>query len=313
MAPKLSGGVGSNARGCSWAPRGRRGNSHQHGVWEALERDLADALLVSESPGLKSRLSSPRLQRSGPLGNCRRCGCAPVAADVEVEASRVADEEAPMIPRHPTRRSLPSASMPVPWHMPLVPRGPEDFKDGDVPVAQLHWGQILGRSFPELGGGDEFGAAHMAATAGYPLASSATTSAPVGAFGRPAGAFTAAQPLAPPQAPPQPPAPEEVRMRITPSGRGRIEAVVTRCNVAKLNLCTVLLPFWQPKKGASDADDAIECAICFENFAYGEQVRTLPCLHRYHAKCVDPWLMARWTCPLCKVEIGGGGRRLCLP
>lgn len=47
------------------------------------------------------------------------------------------------------------------------------------------------------------------------------------------------------------------------------------------------------------------CAICLELFGPGEELRILPCLHRYHAACVDPWLRARnrSECPLCRHRV----------
>ncbi|KAK2553715.1 RING finger protein 215 [Acropora cervicornis] len=36
-----------------------------------------------------------------------------------------------------------------------------------------------------------------------------------------------------------------------------------------------------------------------------ERVRTLPCDHEFHCKCVDRWLLAKRTCPLCKGNIIG--------
>lgn len=34
-------------------------------------------------------------------------------------------------------------------------------------------------------------------------------------------------------------------------------------------------------------------------------VRTLPCAHEFHCECVDRWLLAKRTCPLCKGNIIG--------
>jgi len=46
-----------------------------------------------------------------------------------------------------------------------------------------------------------------------------------------------------------------------------------------------------------------KCMVCMEMFADGEVLRTLPCLHRYHSRCVDEWLRRHPTCPICKRDI----------
>jgi hypothetical protein len=42
------------------------------------------------------------------------------------------------------------------------------------------------------------------------------------------------------------------------------------------------------------------CAICLMEFEVLDQVRALTCLHIYHQKCIDPWLMESRACPTCK-------------
>eukprot|EP00002_Diphylleia_rotans_P035590 TRINITY_DN7781_c0_g1_i2.p1 TRINITY_DN7781_c0_g1~~TRINITY_DN7781_c0_g1_i2.p1 ORF type:complete len:214 (+),score=34.35 TRINITY_DN7781_c0_g1_i2:54-695(+) len=42
------------------------------------------------------------------------------------------------------------------------------------------------------------------------------------------------------------------------------------------------------------------CVICIEAFRRGEVVRTLPCLHQFHAPCIDQWLSLHAICPICK-------------
>eukprot|EP00931_Biecheleriopsis_adriatica_P106175 TRINITY_DN80681_c0_g1_i1.p1 TRINITY_DN80681_c0_g1~~TRINITY_DN80681_c0_g1_i1.p1 ORF type:complete len:387 (+),score=113.58 TRINITY_DN80681_c0_g1_i1:90-1250(+) len=42
------------------------------------------------------------------------------------------------------------------------------------------------------------------------------------------------------------------------------------------------------------------CSVCFEEFAVGQELRVLPCFHRYHKGCIDPWLREHRDCPVCK-------------
>ena len=35
------------------------------------------------------------------------------------------------------------------------------------------------------------------------------------------------------------------------------------------------------------------------DFQLGDPIRLLPCMHIYHTKCIDDWLMRSFTCPSC--------------
>ncbi|TXC05778.1 hypothetical protein FocTR4_00009676 [Fusarium oxysporum f. sp. cubense] len=44
---------------------------------------------------------------------------------------------------------------------------------------------------------------------------------------------------------------------------------------------------------------APSCLICINEFKQGTQTRSLPCGHRFHPRCIDPWLLERSiTCPV---------------
>ncbi|KAI2478625.1 RING-finger-containing ubiquitin ligase [Pyrenophora tritici-repentis] len=52
------------------------------------------------------------------------------------------------------------------------------------------------------------------------------------------------------------------------------------------------------------SDDSLGCSICTEDFERGQDLRVLPCDHKFHPECVDPWLLnVSGTCPLCRVDL----------
>ncbi|KAL2482747.1 RING/U-box superfamily protein [Forsythia ovata] len=46
-----------------------------------------------------------------------------------------------------------------------------------------------------------------------------------------------------------------------------------------------------------------ECAVCLEHFMAGDTLMQLPCAHRFHSKCLVPWLENNAQCPCCRLEI----------
>lgn len=53
------------------------------------------------------------------------------------------------------------------------------------------------------------------------------------------------------------------------------------------------------KSGERVDDEHLGCTICTEDFAVGDDVRVLPCDHKFHPPCIDPWLVnVSGTCPL---------------
>lgn len=52
-------------------------------------------------------------------------------------------------------------------------------------------------------------------------------------------------------------------------------------------------------KDSSSYDENLGCSICTEDFEKGQDLRVLPCDHKFHPECVDPWLLnVSGTCPL---------------
>ncbi len=57
----------------------------------------------------------------------------------------------------------------------------------------------------------------------------------------------------------------------------------------------------RPPEGETTAarDEGLGCSICTEDFVKGENIRLLPCDHKFHPVCIDPWLLnVSGTCPL---------------
>ncbi|KAM9817414.1 E3 ubiquitin-protein ligase RNF128a [Neosynchiropus ocellatus] len=51
------------------------------------------------------------------------------------------------------------------------------------------------------------------------------------------------------------------------------------------------------------SSDSYMCAVCIESYRPGEVVTVLTCDHIFHKTCIEPWLLERRTCPMCKCDI----------
>ncbi|OLY80065.1 Receptor homology region, transmembrane domain- and RING domain-containing protein 5 [Smittium mucronatum] len=45
------------------------------------------------------------------------------------------------------------------------------------------------------------------------------------------------------------------------------------------------------------------CSMCLDDFIQNSKIRKLPCGHKFHTECIDPWLMKQSAlCPICRYD-----------
>ncbi|KAF8714310.1 hypothetical protein HU200_027773 [Digitaria exilis] len=65
------------------------------------------------------------------------------------------------------------------------------------------------------------------------------------------------------------------------------------------------LPTFTFSVDGGGAAAALDCPVCLGQAEAGDKVRRLPkCGHAFHAECVDAWLRAHSTCPMCRAAVG---------
>lgn len=61
------------------------------------------------------------------------------------------------------------------------------------------------------------------------------------------------------------------------------------------------LPSYRFNPSNHQSDQTL-CVVCMCDFESRQLLRVLPCNHEFHAKCVDKWLKANRTCPICRAD-----------
>jgi hypothetical protein len=58
------------------------------------------------------------------------------------------------------------------------------------------------------------------------------------------------------------------------------------------------------RSGSKQGMAAVECVVCLQELEDGDVVRVLPaCRHFFHGGCIDLWLSAHSSCPVCRAEL----------
>lgn len=62
-------------------------------------------------------------------------------------------------------------------------------------------------------------------------------------------------------------------------------------------------PYGDSSEGSDEVVQQQKCIVCLDTFQSSEELRVLPCFHRYHRTCIDVWLARNRHCPICKRDI----------
>ena len=60
---------------------------------------------------------------------------------------------------------------------------------------------------------------------------------------------------------------------------------------------------YRPLAPESNATLEFKCNICLEECKQGERQQILPCLHKFHASCVNEWIARNNSCPTCRTPV----------
>lgn len=90
--------------------------------------------------------------------------------------------------------------------------------------------------------------------------------------------------------------------RSLPTGAGRTAAEPPGMDAAAISALPAAFVYKREHRPATTG--WAQCAICLGLVAIGEAVRRLPtCGNLFHAGCIDQWLRAHATCPVCRAAV----------
>lgn len=49
--------------------------------------------------------------------------------------------------------------------------------------------------------------------------------------------------------------------------------------------------------------EPLQCSVCLDDFEKGSEAKEMPCKHKFHVRCIVPWLELHCSCPVCRYEL----------
>lgn len=50
-------------------------------------------------------------------------------------------------------------------------------------------------------------------------------------------------------------------------------------------------------------EETVQCSVCLDECEIGDEVKEMPCKHKFHSNCILPWLQLHSSCPICRHQL----------
>ncbi|GAB5361649.1 hypothetical protein AAMO2058_000730600 [Amorphochlora amoebiformis] len=97
--------------------------------------------------------------------------------------------------------------------------------------------------------------------------------------------------------------PEDALAPSTPPGNSRTRVRTSYYTQRRPTGCSKETLERLPTSTGKTIGKDVKCLVCILTITSRESVRLLPCLHKFHKRCIDKWLKKSTECPVCKIDV----------